>query len=388
MCKHTRTRRRLLAGAILAATALAVGGVATAAPVTNMDPAMAAAIERDLGMSPAQFERYLAVERNAEQAIAMAERRFGENFAGGWIEADGRGGHRVVVATTGRPTAWRSVGAEVRQVRHSLAELEAAVERLNEAAAESGTGSGLQSWGVDVANNTVTVTVSPYATMAASDFVASSGVDARLLDFEVSEYEPSTLINIIGGLRYNGCSIGFPVTRGATKGFVTAGHCGNVGSPVRINNVLVGYFQRSNFPGADAAWATVRQQDTLFNRVWQYSGNSTYAVTGSREAVIGAAVCRSGFRTGWRCGTLTRNNVTVNYGQGSVTGLRESNACAGQGDSGGSWVASGNQAQGVTSGGALGNDGTNCGIPQNQRRTWFQRLNPMLSGYGVNLVVR
>lgn len=35
---------------------------------------------------------------------------------------------------------------------------------------------------------------------------------------------------------------------------------------------------------------------------------------------------------------------------------------------------------------ALGTDGTNCGIAQGQRRTWYQRLTPMLGSYGVNLV--
>lgn len=381
-------RRRSLVVAIVSTAVLGAAGSASAVTRDAIDPGMLAALERDLGMTTAQYMQELEVERNARDVAARAEREFGEDFAGAWLERDEFGDARLVVATRDNPALRAMDATEVREVRYSVAELEETVALLDQTTQRRMLRQlkGLQSWGIDLPNNRVVVTLSPNASADVVDYVAASGVDTGALHFEVSEQEPSTLINIYGGIRYNGCSIGFPVTRGSTKGFVTAGHCGGVGSQVRINNVLVGSFQRSNFPGADAAWATVRSQDTLFNRVWQYSGSSTYAVTGSQEALIGAAVCRSGFRTGWRCGTLTRNNVTVNYGQGAVNGLRESNACAGQGDSGGSWVASYNQAQGVTSGGALGNDGTNCGIAQSQRRTWFQRLTPMLNSYGVNLV--
>lgn len=382
--------RRPLVVAIVSAALLGAATTASAVTRDAIDPGMLAALERDLGMTTAQYLRELEVEREAADLVTQAEREFGDDFAGAWLERDEFGDARLVVATRDNPSLMRVGDSDVREVRYSVGDLEDAVSLLDETTHRRMLRPlrGLQSWGIDLPNNRVVVTVSPGATLDVVDFVAATGVDTDALHFEVSEHEPSTLINIYGGIRYNGCSIGFPVTRGSTKGFVTAGHCGSVGTQVRINNVLVGSFQRSDFPGADAAWATVRSGDTLFNRVWQYSGSSTYAVTGSQEALIGAAVCRSGFRTGWRCGTLTRNNVTVNYGQGAVNGLRESNACAGQGDSGGSWVASYNQAQGVTSGGALGNDGTNCGIPQNQRRTWFQRLVPMLNTYGVNLVTR
>ncbi|QOC22393.1 S1 family peptidase [Wenzhouxiangella sp. AB-CW3] len=359
---------------------------------------MATAIERDLGLSQAEFQRTLRMEREAGSVLSRAASALGDNYGGSWIERDENGEVRAVVAATSRAAVQGNPGlrgldraaarTEVREVRFSLAELEQTVESFNRASGNPMARSlnGIHSWGIDLPNNRVVVVASPDVSDRVLDFFARSRADLDMVHFEVSEHEPSTLVNVVGGFRYNGCSIGFAVRRGSTPGFVTAGHCGSVGQIVRINGVAVGRFQRSNFPGADAAWANVRRSDTLHNLVWRYSGNSTYAVTGSNEAPLGATVCRSGFRTGWRCGTLTRNNVTVNYGSGPVHGLRESNACAGQGDSGGSWVAGGNQAQGVTSGGALGGDGTNCGIPQNQRRTWFQRLNPMLSGYGLNLV--
>jgi streptogrisin C len=93
--------------------------------------------------------------------------------------------------------------------------------------------------------------------------------------------------------------------------------------------------------------------------------------------VIGASVCRSGRTTGWRCGVIQARNVTVNYAQGAVFGLTQSNACAQAGDSGGAWI-SGNQAQGVTSGGS-----GNCTTGGTM---FFQPVNEILGAYGLSLV--
>jgi streptogrisin C len=60
-----------------------------------------------------------------------------------------------------------------------------------------------------------------------------------------------------------------------------------------------------------------------------------------------------------------------------VTGLTRTNVCAEPGDSGGSWL-SGNQAQGVTSGGS-----GNC---SSGGTTYFQPVNEILSAYGLTLV--
>ncbi len=59
-----------------------------------------------------------------------------------------------------------------------------------------------------------------------------------------------------------------------------------------------------------------------------------------------------------------------------MSGLSRSNACAEPGDSGGSWI-SGNQAQGVTSGGS-----GNC---SSGGTMWFQPVNEILQVYGLSL---
>ncbi|HET8660459.1 MAG TPA: S1 family peptidase, partial [Micromonosporaceae bacterium] len=107
-----------------------------------------------------------------------------------------------------------------------------------------------------------------------------------------------------------------------------------------------------------------------------YSGG-TVGVSGSTEAAVGASICRSGSTTGWHCGSIQAKNQTVNYPQGTVNGLTRTNVCAEPGDSGGSWL-SGNQAQGVTSGGS-----GNC---TSGGTTYYQPVNEILSAYGLTLV--
>lgn len=176
-------------------------------------------------------------------------------------------------------------------------------------------------WYVDVTRNAVVFEALRGGEAAARAFAA--GVrDADARQVRVVDERPSTFYDFSGGDAYyigNGrCSVGFAVA----GGFVTAGHCG------------------------------------------------------SSEAPIGAAVCRSGSTTGWRCGYILAKNQAVRYVEGVVSGLTRTDACAEPGDSGGPWVA-GNQAQGVTSGGA-----GNCtfgGV------TFFQPVDDILSAYGLRL---
>ncbi len=130
---------------------------------------------------------------------------------------------------------------------------------------------------------------------------------------------------------------------------------------------------RSSFPGNDYAW--VRSSATITGTVNNYSGGSV-AVRGSQDAAVGSSICRSGSTTGWHCGTIQARNSTVNYAQGSVYGLIRTSVCAEPGDSGGSAIT-GNQAQGVTSGGS-----GNC---SSGGTTYFQPVNEILSAYGLTL---
>ncbi len=377
---------------IAAALAVAVVGSASAASDVRIDPGMAAAMERDLGITAEQLPRYFRAERDALAKEAQAQRQFGRNFAGAWLERGANGEFKHVVATTSNAKAVRIAGSEIRQVRHSLRQLEDTMSGLNGLRARAADGrklQGLQSWYVDVRTNAVVVSVAPGAMLKAVDFVAVSPANVDTIRFEAAEGTVMTAASVIGGNRYGSgggsCSIGFSVTRGATKGFATAGHCGAAGTSVSIGGVTVGSVQSSSFPTNDRAWASVRSVDTLVGAVNRYNGTNV-AVRGSTESGFGAAICRSGYASGWRCGTITSTNVTVNYSNGPVYGLRQSTACLTQGDSGGSWIT-GNQAQGISSGGQLNgaSPGSNCSFATPV--SYYQRINPLLSAYGLSLVL-
>ncbi|MGH8075729.1 MAG: S1 family peptidase [Lysobacter sp.] len=386
-------KRTVLFSVVVAAVAVFSTGSAIASE--EFDPQLKFAMQRDLGVFPGQIPQLLQTERIAKTQEAVAKRQFGKHFAGSWIERKADGSFQYVVGTTAISTSAGIPGVEMRQVRHSLGDLEASMARLNGIQAlapdRKKVLNGVHSWYVDPMTNSVVVNIAPAAEDNAIDFVAASGANVDAVRFNTVPGTPQTTATVVGGMQYivnnaSYCSVGFSVMRGTTKGFVTAGHCGRVGASVSISGQTVGSFQGSTFPGSDRAWVSVGSTHTLRPWVMNYSGGNV-VVRGSSEAAIGASLCRSGRTTGWRCGTITAKNVTVNYSVGPVYGLTQTNVCTGKGDSGGSWITGSGQGQGVTSGGNLpqgSND--NCSVPTSQRQTFFQRLNPILSAYGLSLL--
>ena len=170
------------------------------------------------------------------------------------------------------------------------------------------------------------------------------------------------------------CSIGFSVE----GGFVTAGHCGAEGDTTTgFNDQAQGTVRASVFPGsADMGFVEVNGNWTPRAVVNDFGGNEL-PVAGNTEAPVGAAVCRSGSTTGTFCGTILAKNQTVNYPEGAVTGLTRTDVCAEGGDSGGPWL-SGDQAQGVTSGGS-----GDCTVGG---ETFFQPVNEILAANNLTLV--
>lgn len=391
-------RRSPLRTALFSIVTAAFAAVAPGSVIASDDfsPALKFAMQRDLGIFPGQIPQYLDTERLAATQEALARRQFGAHFAGGWIERKSDGSFRYVVAIAGAARkAALAPQVEVREVRYSLQQLQDAMARLDDvkqrAVDARDAMRGIHTWHVDPKSNSVVVAIAPDASKHAVDFIAASGADAGMVRFETMVGTPQTTATIRGGIEYvinNAflCSVGFSVTQGSTKGFTTAGHCGDPGDSVRIGSQSVGSFAASRFPSSDRAWVRVGNSHTLRPWVSNWNGGNV-VVRGRSEAALGASVCRSGRTTGYRCGTITAKNVTVNYAEGTVFGLSQSNACVGGGDSGGSWITGPGQAQGVTSGGNL-QQGTNsnCGLPASQRQTFFQRLNPILSAYGLTLV--
>jgi streptogrisin C len=356
-------------------TAAPAPATPTAAVSTDLAPGMVAAMRRDLKLTDDQ----VASRLRAEAAAAVVEKRLrsalGTRFAGAWL---GAGKQRLTVAVTDASAAAkvRAEGAEPTVVARGEHRLTATKKALDKRSSRAG--KGIHGWYVDPATNTVVVQATTASKAAATAFVKASGADAAAVRVvTTTEDAPRLMYDIRGGDEYviNGntlCSVGFSVV----GGFVTAGHCGSVGSPTRGHGANQGTFRGSSFPGNDYGWVQTNGSWVAQPWVNNYSGGNV-TVAGSQDAAIGSSVCRSGRTTGWRCGVIQARDQTVNYPQGAVYGLTRSNACAEGGDSGGSWI-SGNQAQGVTSGGS-----GNCSTGGTM---YYQPVNEILSVYGLTLV--
>ncbi|MEJ2859371.1 S1 family peptidase [Saccharothrix sp. CCNWLW140] len=380
---------RLAAAALLAtgaATALSVPAIAdpaapygTTASDTESYPAeLLQAVQRDLGLNAEQARLRLASDTRSGETEAKVRGVLGDTFAGAWIDS-ATGKLTVGVTDAAQSDAVRAHGAEPKVVPFSQRSLTATKTALDTLSAPQ----SITGWRVDDTSNSVVVEVNRHVRDAAADaFLATAKAVSPSVRVVEVEHSPTTLYDIRGGDPYyiNGtsrCSIGFSVS----GGFVTAGHCGRVGSTTTgYNRVSQGTFRGSSFPGNDYGWVATNSSWTPRPWVNRYNGTNVI-VRGSSEAAVGATICRSGSTTGWRCGTVQAKNSTVNYPQGTVSGLTRTNACAEPGDSGGSWVAgtSFGQAQGVTSGGS-----GNC---SSGGTTYFQPVNEILSVYGLRLVV-
>lgn len=348
----------------------AVPVAASAAP----SEAMLGAMTLDLGLTRAEALARIRAQDAAAASGSRLESALGASYAGAWLDAGS--GALVVAATTatGR-AAVRAAGATPATAARSLRTLESYQAKLGAALRTSAATAVVSSY-VDVATNTLVVEATGSRATAAKRLVKAAGVPAAAVTVTTTAELPRPLINVVGGNAYYianaaRCSIGFSVT----GGFVSAGHCGMVGS---TTTQPTGTFAGWSFPGNDYSYVRVASGNTLIGGVNNYSGG-TVAVTGSTPAVVGATVCRSGSTTGWHCGTVQAYNATVYYGgYGYVYGLIRTNVCAEPGDSGGSLLA-GTQAQGVTSGGS-----GNC---RRGGTTYFQPVNEILSAYGVSLIM-
>ena len=401
----SRAQRALL---VLSPIAVAVAMVASAAPTATsngMAPAIKIAMQRDLGLSSAQLSQYLTIERLTvlqQKNFASAQ---GGHFAGSWIERKPNGNFQLVVGTTSILPRKGPAGVEIRSMRHSLAELDASKSQLDTVLAQGGrVPKGVNGWYVDLASNSVVISIAKGHEQAAINFVAASGADVNSVRFATEE-QPSLRSNLQGGLGYlrnpgdgylYACSIGFNVTQGTTPGFVSAGHCGTAGEPVYLElspqwtlGPKIGSFAASKFPqpgqtGNDWSWVKVDAGNTQPPTVYGW-GKGDATVHGSTAVGVGAAICRSGRTSGWRCGTIEATGVTVSYGTGeTILNLTRTTACSEGGDSGGSFITGPGQAQGVLSGGSGDCKGRQ---PNNRTRSFFQPLLPILSAYNLTLKV-
>jgi streptogrisin C len=373
---------RLGGAALLAAgVALTFTAPATAAPV-SANSEIHEALQRDLGLTPQQAE-----VRFQQEAVAFAKEKtlrsaLGDDFAGSRFDATS--GKLVVdVSDASRAAEVTSAGAVARVVANSAAELDGSMSKLAQGSASMP--KSVTGWYTDVVTNSVVVEVHGSDAEARS-WASGLGADVR---FEKVAERPQPFWNVIGGAAItttsgSRCSAGFNARNSSGARFViTAGHCTNLGGTWSGTGGTLGSVAGSSFPTNDYGRINVSQAAAVStNLVDRYSSGSDVTVTGSSGGTVGAAVCRSGSTTGWRCGTITGLNQTVTYSQGSVHQMIRTNACAQPGDSGGSLVTNPGSGTRVTALGMTSGGSGNCSVGGT---TFFQPVNEALSVYGLTL---
>lgn len=167
------------------------------------------------------------------------------------------------------------------------------------------------------------------------------------------------------------CTAAFAAHAGPVGYLLTGPGCSSATQLYSGNNVLVG----PRTGGTD--WYSVVQvtNTAAWTLVpWIDTGSSKITIRGSRATPIGGSICLISRTTGLTCGAVTAVNQTINFPQGTITGLTRTNICL---EPGGIAFVSGDQAQGIPVGGSGSCPG---GV------SYFQPVNPILSAYGLAIL--
>ncbi|MGC9668936.1 S1 family peptidase [Planosporangium sp. 12N6] len=304
----------------------------------------------------------------AETAQGLAD-SLGARSAGSYLDST-TGRITVTVTDDAAAKTVRAKGATAKLVTYSSTQLNGATAELDRTAKIPGT-----AWYVDPKTNQVVVEAD--STVTGAKRAQLDAAVARLGGIVRVTSAPGILSTTISGgdAIYTGgsrCSLGFNVRDSAGNYyFLTAGHCTNAGSTWTNGSTTLGTRAGTSFPGND--YGIVRYTNTSITK----SGTvGSQDITGAGNAYVGQTVTRRGSTTGIHSGQVTALNATVNYAEGSVSGLYRTTVCAEPGDSGGSLYA-GSTALGLTSGGS-----GNC---SSGGTTYFQPVTEALSVYGVSV---
>ncbi|TDC90520.1 S1 family peptidase [Actinomadura sp. 7K507] len=299
--------------------------------------------------------------------------RLGSRTAGAYLDQTTR---KLTVTVTDDKAAQavRAAGAVPKAVTRSGTDLKQVMTALKRDATVPGT-----AWAVDPAANQVVLTMDSTVKGAELKKVRTAAAKhgaAIRTDRVAGQFRPFTAGGdpiFTGGSR---CSLGFNVTDGTDSFFLTAGHCTEGGSTwTDESGATLGSNTGSSFPGDD--YGIVQYSSSPEDTEGGVTGaNGFQDITGAADATVGQSVTRSGSTTGVHTGEVTALDQTVNYAEGTVSGLIQTTVCAEPGDSGGP-LYEGSTALGLTSGGS-----GNCsagGV------TFFQPVTEALSAFGVEV---
>ncbi|MET7409272.1 S1 family peptidase [Streptomyces parvulus] len=368
---HKRIPKRR--AAIAAGGVVALGAAAILLPNANAS--------QDGGSSDAAAAPRTLKAADASDLASRLAGMLGDAFAGSYYDS---GDQQLVVNVVAGDdnqvvVEAKKAGADVREVENSMGELRGGATTLRSKAAVPGT-----SWAIDPRTNKILVTADSTVTGEKWDRLESTvqGLGSGMATLKKSAGTFRTFASggdaiFGGGAR---CSLGFNVTAGdGAPAFLTAGHCGVAAEQWSDaqGGQPIGTVDQAVFPG-EGDFALVRYDDPATEAPSEVNlGDQTVPITQAADATVGQQVFRMGSTTGLADGQVLGLDATVNYPEGTVTGLIQTDVCAEPGDSGGSLFTQDGQAIGLTSGGS--GDCTAGG------ETFFQPVTTALEAVGATL---
>ncbi|MFJ8923558.1 trypsin-like serine protease [Streptomyces sp. NPDC102415] len=392
------SRMYRLAAVAITLSASAALGTQTVAQAQGTDatphyqPEMVRALAASLGVSEdAAIDR---LDRQDVQQAKLAElARRGIADDGAFFDASGK--LTVNAADSTEAARIEKAGLDARVPARGQAALDKVKAELDAFAARKAP-SGAVAWSVDLAADKVTIKVNNDRGAAVKAFLAKAaehGSAVRIVRGE-EKLEAKAAIYPGSKMTFNDtsqwCSVGYGARdRSGNQYLVTAGHC--VTNTLRYDGTAFAKGYKTRYAlgtrSVDMGILTINSGHSITPSVGTWGNSNPVAVKGGSRAASGAAVCKSGATTGWTCGTIGSYNNTVTYVDRNggpdtvITGLATSSVCVEGGDSGGAYI-SGNQAQGMTSGGPIDQQ---CSGVNSRGSSYFQPLDDALSYYGLTL---
>ncbi|MEU3642198.1 fibronectin type III domain-containing protein [Lentzea sp. NPDC034063] len=305
-----------------------------------------------------------AQQNEAHQRFQGLSQDLRGRLAGHWFDASA-GKLTVAVPTEDAARQARAEGANAVVVQRSAAELDRTLGEVRKLV--GGGVPGVYSWGIDVRDNQVDVTVNTTKKTEATERFLEKVRALGGVNIAETRSQPQQQAGTVqagspwwpGSETY--CSVGFPATdANGGKHFLTAGHCtndanqaayGQISQQNRLGTSNVGGSRSVNAREGDMGVVAVTESGWNLSPVVNTYGSPAITLTGSAEAMVGDRVCHSGNTSKWQCGEVKYVNKSVDYGGGLVIeGLTWTTACSLGGDSGGAWLL-GDKAVGLHDGG-------------------------------------
>ncbi|WP_410632222.1 S1 family peptidase [Amycolatopsis sp. cmx-4-83] len=359
-------RRTARSATTLLAAAAAIGFFspvsATATTIDGYSPSVqrdaVASLAAEAGISESAAVSLLRTQAASVGTVQQVTAALGARAAGGYLDAAAK----PVVNVLDRAAADQvtAAGAQAKLVKHSSAALTSAQDTLQALPAVAHTSIGL-----DPTTNQIVLTVADAAKGTDALLKAAGSLGDRVRVERVAGEMHTAIYNgeaiAGGGTR---CSVGFNTNRGGQNYIVDAGHCTRA-----VSQWNVGPSQGSSFPTND--YGLIRNTTGSAPGAVTLWNGSTQRISSAGTATVGQRISKSGSTTNLTSGSVQRLNVTVNYAEGSVYQLIQTNALVNPGDSGGCLFA-GSVGLGITSGKGSGT-------------SYFQPVGEALSAYGVSL---